>query len=369
LSATSRRWYPVLALAALAACLSCAALPAPAQIVTIRGAWMRPPEPVRSVGVQLDMMKRAGFNAIFLRVFYNGQTIFPSRVFPQHVAHHDTDAARIVLDAAHARGMRVYAAIDTLYWQAPGARSPAVEAHPEWVELNAEGVRVGDDGTPGGAFVSPAVAQVWSALEQLVGEIGRNYDFDGIAFDYARFATGDFLGYNLTDRKAYLLKHRVDPIDIDPLGLATSKRDRETMATWQEQQITDLVAALASTFRRLRPEGVVAAVVVPDYYANRLNNPVRQDWRAWVQRGLVQVVIAGGTAYTGPEAAQRVRPVVGLRSAITAAGIVPDQDVTGLDVVNQIEMARQAGLLSYVVWMPASRGPWRAVLRALGGFG
>jgi uncharacterized lipoprotein YddW (UPF0748 family) len=315
------------------------------------------------------MMKRAGFNAVFLRVFHNGQTIFPSRVFPQHPEYRGDDPARIILDAAHARGLRVYAAIDTLYWQAPGSNSPVVEAHPEWVEANAEGVKVGDDGTPGGAFVSPVVAQVWSALEQLVSEIGKDYDFDGIAFDYARFAAGDFLGYNLTNRKAYLLKHSVDPIDIDPLGLATPKRDRESLAAWQEQQITDLVAALATTFRRLRPEGVVAAVVVADYYLNRLSNPTRQDWRAWVQRGLVQVLIAGGVAYTGPEADHRVRPLAELRGVITAAGVTPDENVAGLGVVSQIQAARQAGLLSYVVWMPEATGPWRAVLRALGGFG
>ncbi|KPJ64063.1 hypothetical protein AMK68_02500 [candidate division KD3-62 bacterium DG_56] len=306
MSGTSRGSFAVIRVMVLAVLFFCTALPAHGQIVTIRGAWMEPPASLASAGVHLDMMKRAG---------------------------------------------------------------PAVEMHPEWTELNAEGVRVGDDGTPGGAFVSPAVGQVWSALEQLVGEIARNYEFDGIALDYARFATGDFLGYNLVDRKAFLLGHSLDPIDIDPLGLATSKRDRETLADWQEQQITELVAALANTFRRLRPEGVVAAVVVPDYYTNRLNNPVRQDWRTWVRRKLVQVVITSGIAYTGPETIQRVRPVVELQGMVTAAGIVPDQDVTGLDVVNQIEMARQAGLLSYVVWMPASRGPWRAVLRALGGFG
>ena len=359
------------AIVTVALCLfavSLAILPVSGQVQVVRGFWTKPPESLDNLSILLGNIKRANFNTIFLVVFYDGQTIFPSRVFPRLPAYQGQDVAFEFVRAAHEQGFQVYAAVNLLYWRSTNKSSPLADQHPDWLERNAEGQVVGDDGLPGGAWVSPVLPEVWAALQQLVTELADQYAFDGIAFDYTRFALGDFLGYAAADRKAFLREYRIDPLDLDPLGLGTSKSDREKLASWQEKQITDLVNLLSGTFRRLRPQGKVAATVIPDYYANRLESPVRQDWATWADKGYLDVLIPQGITFSGPEVGPRLTKMRENRGVRIAPGIVPDFTVDTLSGPAQVSVVQGLGLVNYVIWSPDTVAGRRQALRQFGGF-
>jgi uncharacterized lipoprotein YddW (UPF0748 family) len=234
--------------------------------------------------------KQARLDAVFLLSFYDGQTIYPSRVFPRHKEFEGQDPLADYIKEARGQGLQVFAALETLLWKRPGGSSPAVALHPERVERNAAGQIVGDSGADG-AFAGPTDSQVVSLLEQLVLELVRRYELDGLAFDFLRLARGEFLGYSTTSRLGFLRQHSIDPLDIDPLGFATGRAERERMAEWLEESVTEVADKVCSAARRGRPGIKIAIVVEADYYQDRLQNPTRQDWWRWIEKGLPDLVI------------------------------------------------------------------------------
>jgi len=334
----------------------------PSESLAVRGIWFWPHEGEGGAAQTMRQMERAGINTIFLLVFSGGHTVYPSRVFPQQDELRGQDPVAAFVGEAHARGMRVFAAMDTLYWQRPGSNSPAVGAHPERMERNAEGEIVDDDGRPGGAFASPSNPDVASLLQQLVSELAAKYPFDGIAFDYARLARGDYLGYSTATRAAYISAKGMDPADIDPLGYATELEQRRSFAAWLENQVSSLVEKLGASFRRVRQEGQVAAVILPDYYQNRLLNAARQDWLTWAQKGWVDAFIVADASVDDLQQAvsQRAALARGHRARLLAA-------ITGHPASDRAAAAYGAGFAGTVLWPGDSLSTRRALLREFGG--
>jgi len=328
----------------------------------VRGVWMWPAEGEAGAAQAVRQMERAGINTIFLLIFSGGRTAYPSRVFPQREEWQGQDPVAAFVNEAHAGNMRVFAAIDTLYWQQRGQDSPAVAAHPERMAANAEGMIVGDDGQPGGAFASPSSPEVVSLLQELVAEFAARYPFDGVAFDYARLARGDYLGYGITSRLAYLTASGMDPADIDPLGYATGMATRRDFAAWLEKQVSSVVERLSSSFRRVREGGLVAAVVLPDYYQDRLTNPARQDWMTWAQKGWVETLIAQDVAFSDPQqaASQKANLTRGHQASVLAA-------VASRPAAAAVAAADAAGFAGTVLWAGDSLSTRRAMLREFGG--
>ena len=334
----------------------------PPETTTVRAIWFWPHEGEQGAAQSVRQMERAGINTIFLLIFSGGCTAYPSRVFPQQDELRGQDPVAAFVGEAQARGMRVLAAIDTLYWQRPGSNSPAVAAHPERMERNAEGEIVGDDGRPGGAFASPSNADVVALLQQLVSELAAKYPFDGIAFDYARLARGDYLGYSTATRTAYISANKMDPADIDPLGYATQLEQRRSFAAWLENQVSSLVEKLGASFRRVRQEGQVAAVVLPDYYQNRLLNAARQDWLTWAQKRWVDTLIVADASVDDLQQAvsQRAALARGHGARLLAA-------ITGHPASDRAAVAYGAGFAGTVLWPGDSLSTRRSLLREFGG--
>jgi len=276
-----------------------------------------------------------------------------------------SDPAAVVIAEAHARGMRVCAAVDLLYWQSSGNPSPAVVNHPEWIERTAEARVIGD--TPGvpGAFVSPCEPRVKSLLSELMQELGSRYDLDGVVLSYARWSRVDFVGYADADRKLYLQEHRADPLDIDLLGYATPDAMIQALVRWQEQQITAVTQAAARALRAARPQALVLVVVEPNYYAARVTNPVRQDWRSWLGQGWLTAVMPDGLTYGDAATARsQLRTATGSEAAPVIALI---RSSRALPAGLQVRVASSLGLPGFILWARDSLQQRRQVLGELGG--
>jgi len=331
--------------------LPCAAAP-------IRGIWLSAAEGEAGASNTIRSVANAGIDTIFLLVFSDGQTAYPSRVFPQREELRGSDPVAAFLGLAKERGIKVFAALDVLYWQRPGAQSPVVTSHPERMERNAEGEIVGDEGAPGGAFASPASPQVTSLLQQLVAELASKYSFDGIAFDYARLSRGEYLGFSKVARKAFFSAQGVDPADIDPLGFATDLEVRQRFATWLEGQVNSIVEQLSSAFKRVKPDGKVAAVALAGYYEDRLNKPARQDWMTWGQKGWVDILIAQDLILSDPEYAKAQLARLNRLDKVTILTVVSQMPAGPV-----VAQADSLGLAGTVLWPGNSRPRRRAMLR------
>jgi uncharacterized lipoprotein YddW (UPF0748 family) len=332
----------------------------------ITGIWISPPSATDVIPSVMRMIARADLNTVVVPVFYDGRTIYPSRIFPQHSAFAGTDPATVVVNETHSRGLRAFAALDLLYWQSSDDPSPAVTNHPQWLERTAEGRVIGDVPGQPGAFVSPTEPRVTSLLANLASELAARYHFDGIVINYGRWSRLDFLGYADSDRKLYLERQRADPLDIDLLGYATPEHMIQALVHWQEEQIAAVVEATAEAFKRGEPQGVVLAVVEPGYYANRTTNPVRQDWRSWMGKGWLTAVMPDGIAYSDPAAARsRLQAATG---AVQAPVVALIRRSNALPSLPQTNVVRALALQGFVLWGRDSLDQRRAVLRDLGAY-
>jgi uncharacterized lipoprotein YddW (UPF0748 family) len=354
-------WATAAAVAAWALSLAAAQPAAP-----VRGIWISPPSSADVIPSVTRTIRAAGLDTIVLPVFYDGRVIYPSRVFPQHLAYAGSDPAALFIQETHRRGMRAFVAVDVLYWQSSGNPSPAVVNHPQWLERTAEGRVIGDEPGKPGAFVSPCEARVKSLLVELASELAARYDFDGLVLDYARFSRLDALGCADADRKLYLEQQRTDPLDIDPLGYATPENMALDFVRWQEQQITAVAQAMAQAFKRAKPQAMIVAVVEPGYYANRLANPVRQDWRSWLSQGWVGAVAPRGLEYRDQATVRaRLQAASGVDRPPVVALI---QRRAGLPARPQMAVVTALSLRGFVLWGRDSLEQRRAVLRELGAY-
>jgi uncharacterized lipoprotein YddW (UPF0748 family) len=158
----------------------------------------------------------------------------------------------------------------------------------------------------------------------------ESYDLDGLHFDYIRYPNPDFDYSRVAlERFRVWVSQRLSPTRRSELEAAFQ---RDPLAyvdalpgPWDEfrrLQITELVERIYHGVKKRKPEALVSAAVfanAEDAYRSRF-----QDWRGWIQSGILDVVAP--MAYT-PD---NERFDSQIRSALEAAG--PDRVWAGIGV-------------------------------------
>src|SRR5678815_2789298 len=136
----------------------------------------------------------------------------------------DFDPLSYLITVAHRSGIEVHAWLNIYYvWSdtkhAPPAGHVAV-THPEWLLSDAKGTRM--DHVPAskwkaqgieGSFISPGVPEYRRHMVDVVHELVRNYQVDGIHLDYIRFPNKTY-SYDPVSRSRFLLRYGVDPVEL-----------------------------------------------------------------------------------------------------------------------------------------------------------
>ena len=124
-------------------------------------------------------------------------------------------------------------------------------------------------------------------------DVLKNYDVDGIHFDYVRLASPDFdysrtsldkfgkwLGLSKEERRQLKASSKQNP-------LAAAETHADKFGEFQREQITMLVQRIYREVKRQKPQVTVSAAV----FANHENAYTRrfQDWRRWLSMGILDV--------------------------------------------------------------------------------
>ncbi len=172
--------------------------------------------------------------------------------------------------------------------------------HPEIQTENLDGDRI----TPVGYGMDwgHPLANEW--LCRVVLDIVRRYPIDGIHLDYIRY-TGEEWGYNPVSVERFNRQHKRTgiPDPKDPLW-----------KQWRRDQVTAVVRKVATQVRALKPQVKVSAALItwgdgPQNTADWVNRSaydrVFQDWRGWLEEGLLDMAIPMVYyAHTNPERAR-----------------------------------------------------------------
>ncbi len=259
---------------------------------------------------ELEKIKRANLNTIYLEAFWDGYTIYPTRVAEQRpvkinygtadASGKGWDALQVYLDEAAKLNVRVHAWIHVFHqWNTNLGgleNSPIFSKHPDWAMLDKSRsplVKAEAEGANRDVykvFVSPSNKEVREYLRRIVGELAENYPrLAGIQWDYIRYPlqTGDA------------------PFDYNPLTLAQFQRETKLDAAkisakdtpqqwkiwqdWKTRQVTETVEELGGIVRRRRPKWEISAAVFANIEENL--RVKQQDWKDWANKGYVDALL------------------------------------------------------------------------------
>jgi uncharacterized lipoprotein YddW (UPF0748 family) len=259
---------------------------------------------------ELEKIKRANLNTIYLEVFWDGYTIYPTRVAaqrPSAIAYGtaDTngkgwDALQVYLDEAAKLNIRVHAWIHVFHqWNTNLGgleNSPIFSKHPDWAMLDKNGsplVKAEAEGANRDiykVFISPSNKEVRVYLRRIVGELVDDYPrLAGIQWDYIRYPlqTGDApFDYNPLTLAQFQTETK---LDAAKLSAKDTPQQWKIWQDWKTRQVTETVEELGAVVRQKRPKWEVSAAVFANIEENlRLK---QQDWKNWANKGYVDALL------------------------------------------------------------------------------
>jgi len=198
-----------------------------------------------------------------------------------------------LIEKAHAQNIEVHAWLNALaLWSGSTApvdprhaynlHGPGKSGADYWLSKNDAGAESGADGI----FLDPGNPAAADYVARLYIDLVRNYDVDGIHFDFIRY-DGQEWGFNPTslDRFNFLNKRTGVP----------AKNDAQWME-WRREQVSAIVRRVYLSVGAIKPKVKVSAATIAfgdgpvaeaDWIKTSAYSSVFQDWRAWTQDGLL----------------------------------------------------------------------------------
>ncbi len=370
----------LLALLLLATSTLHAAAPGQTRALWVTRTTLMSPEAIREM---VSAAQAGGFNTLLVQVRGRGDAYYAGGIeprAPELAGKPGFDPLATVLEHAHAAGLTVHAwvAVNLVSSSVtlPASRDHVIYRAPEWLmvprELAAEMKKINlrspayvgrlarwtraHSSIVEGLYTSPLHPAAQDHTAAVIGEIAANYAVDGVHLDYVRFPNDDF-DYStaamdqfkaailpvLTDREKREAAARAA---LDPAAYPNLFPER--WSDFRRSRLTSLVIKIRTAVKRVRPNAVFSAAVVPD--AQLAFDSRLQDWRGWIDQSLLDVVcpmayttdaaifqkqIAAARAYAGS------RPVW---AGIGAYQMPPAQTVT------HIAAARKLGVEGVILF-------------------
>lgn len=256
----------------------------------------------------IEISSTYGFNNIIVQVRGRGDAYYESEFVPraEELSDGDFDPLRLIISLARARGIRVHAWVNVYYlWSSsspPRNRGHLYYTHPEWSATTSDGIadvkksreyfrRNGIEGM----YISPTHPEVNLYLLDVIDEIIRNYQVDGIHLDYVRYPDKNY-GYNPEGRKIFIKKYGMDPISLVNESSSRSffgnffyNRSLKQWNYFRKHAITEFVKNVRKFVKGYNPEILLTAAVKPDM--EEAENRYYQDWVLWIKKGYLDYVL------------------------------------------------------------------------------
>ncbi len=335
----------------------------------MRGMWvvrdgLESPQAVHQVVVTAV---KYHLNALFVQVRGRGDAWYRSSFEPRAEGlrgqPESFDPLEQIVAEAHANGIEVHAWLNTfLTWS--GSRPPSSpehlwNAHRDWFTQDNHG-RCSPIGTNAseGAFLQPSNPAVQQHLLNVYTEVARNYDVDGIHFDYCRYCGSefDFSPGTVARFRAYL----IEKLTPEQVALFDARLPGDHFAyihafhkqweTWRRDQVTTVVSRISAAVKAEKPWMQVSAAVFAD--AHDAFTERGQDWAGWLQSGYLDAVALMSYATDTNRVLEQTRHAVAIagdKHVYTGIGAWRMQAHDVADKISQIRQTGAAGvnLFSY----------------------
>lgn len=255
----------------------------------IRGAWVTTTASTAlnsrtDIKTTVATFKAAGMNHIFVVVYNNARTIYPSTVMQnltgkrQLEAFQGRDPLQEMIDEAHSAGMKVHAWFEYGFASSFSASGGSIiQAKPHWASRNSSGTLVVKNGFD---WLNAFHPEVQDFLMDLVKEVATKYNVDGIQGDDRLPAMPSEGGYDTYTVNMYKAEHAGanPPSNFKDAG----------WIQWRAKKLNSFMKRMYTEVKALKPN--MKLIMSPSVYPFSLNEYL-QDWPTWVDSSWVDGII------------------------------------------------------------------------------
>ncbi|MCX6899135.1 MAG: family 10 glycosylhydrolase [Verrucomicrobia bacterium] len=221
-----------------------------------------------------------GFTAIFPNMLWGGVAFYNSKLLPvaRDLAEKGDQIAKC-LAACKKYGVQIH--VWKVNWNT-GHRVPA-----EFIErMRREGRLQASSKGKEEPWLCPSHPENQKLEIASMVEVARDYDVDGIHFDYIRYPDGDHCFCDgCRERFAKAAGVEIKDWPKDALGKGPL---RQQWLDWRRGNITAVVKAVSEQARAAKPKIKISAAVFRNWATDR--DGVGQDWKLWCDQGWLDFV-------------------------------------------------------------------------------
>ncbi len=307
-----------------------------------RATWIHSPYGVKGWDWDqtIAVLKSNGFNAVIANLLSAGMAYYPSKILPvSPMVLERGDQIAECLAACRQYGIELHV------WK---VNHNLLNAPPDFLaRLRAAGRTQKDKHGKDVDWLCPSHPENFALERDSMLEVTRNYEVDGIHFDYIRYPSRDACfcsGCRERFEEAAGLKIKKWPADV------LTGRHAGTFADWRREQITRLVRAVSEEAHQLKPGIQVSAAVYGAWKVTR--DSIGQDTLAWMASGYLDFVCP--MDYEGDDAtfARLVRTQAALNHHRLPLYVgIGAHKLSGPEqLVRQIQISRQLGADGFVIF-------------------
>jgi uncharacterized lipoprotein YddW (UPF0748 family) len=249
-------------------------------------------------------LRQHNFNTIYPVVWNWGYTLYPSQVaqktfgssfMPKKSAGlllrkqltpqeglEGRDALQEAVREGHKRGMAVIPWFE-FGLMAPASIDPAgsdlAKLHPDWLTRKQNGVNIWREGKDPRVWLNPFRPEVQKFITDLVLEVVKKYNIDGVQFD-DHFGLEYEFGYDQFTVDLYKQEHAGKAPPNNP-------KDEEWV-NWRADKITAFMGELFKAVKAVKPKVIISVSPNPQGFAKSF---FLQDWSKWERKGYIEELL------------------------------------------------------------------------------
>lgn len=218
---------------------------------------------------ELKLFKKVGITDVFIPVFFDGKTIYPTKI--RGIKGSNYDLLKDILSECKKLNIRAHASLNTLNW---GNSLNNFSDISDYLMVNrSKEFNKGPESNC--LFVSPAHPEVIRVLTELNSELVNNYpDLYGINYNFLRFKEGSYQNYKEEDFgfEKNIVNLFKENYGIDPFSISFDSVSNSPWMKWvdfKENLITNLLIKMVSAVKEKRKDIVISINLNPYYLFNR----------------------------------------------------------------------------------------------------
>ena len=233
----------------------------------------------------LRTLNQLNFNTVYPAVWNWGYTLYPSKVAAKVIGKsvdptpglQKRDMLKEIVSEGHKQSLTV------IPWFEFGFMAPAdsllAKNRPTWLTNRRDGTKIVKEGIHNRVWLNPFRPDVQQFIQDLIIEIVKNYNIDGIQFD-DHFGLPSELGYDAYTTALYKQEHKgkLPPADF---------KDPEWV-NWRANKITDFMKRVFTAIKANKKDCIVSVAPNPQRFSYEY---FLADWQKWERMGIIEDLV------------------------------------------------------------------------------